>query len=61
MGNLRDFNYSFKKLWHSQKAKDVRKWVKQEHCYCPLVGQGFLDTVMNPKELMTFFYYYYGK
>ena len=61
MGNLREFNYDFKKLWHSAHAEEVRRWVKEEHCYCPLVGQAFLDTVMNPRELLKVFYYYLKK
>src|SRR3989344_735412 len=58
IGNLRDYNYDFRKLWYSKQAGEVRKWVKEEHCFCPLVGQAFLDTIMNPSELMKVFYYY---
>ncbi len=58
MGNLRDFNYDFKKLWTSKQAQEVRKWVDEEHCYCPLVGQGFLDTLLNPIEMSKVLYHY---
>lgn len=60
MGNLRDYDYDFMELWHSKTADKVRKWVAAEHCYCPLVGQAFLDTVMNPVELIKVFWYYLG-
>lgn len=58
MGNLKNFNYNFDKLWNSKKAKEVRKWVNERHCYCPLVGQGMLDTIMSPSELAKVFWYY---
>lgn len=60
MGNVRDFDYDFKKLWHSKQANEVRKWIKSNHCSCPLVGQAFLDTVMNPRELLKVVRYYVG-
>ncbi|TKJ17353.1 radical SAM protein [Candidatus Woesearchaeota archaeon B3_Woes] len=58
MGNVRDYGYNFKKLWYSKNAKEIRKWVSEKHCYCPLVGQSFLDTIMNPIELIKVLYYY---
>ncbi len=58
MGNLRDYNYDFDKLWNSDNAYKIRRWVKEENCFCPLVGQAFLDTLMNPKEMVKVFYYY---
>lgn len=59
IGNLRNYNYDFDKIWYSNNAKKIRKWVKEKHCNCPLVGQAFLDTVMNPKELIKVFWYYF--
>lgn len=59
MGNVRDFDYDFKKLWHSEQANNVREWIKSNQCSCPLVGQAFLDTIMNPKELLKVFRYYF--
>ena len=58
MGNIKNFNYNFNKLWHSKQAYDIRRWVKSNKCHCPLVGQAFLDTIMNPKELIKVFWYY---
>ncbi len=61
MGNLKNYDYNFKKLWNSQNAKEIRNWVNKKECYCPLVGQAFLDTLMSPKELLNVFYYYLKK
>ncbi|MFH1209748.1 MAG: radical SAM protein [archaeon] len=59
IGNLKDYDYDFNKIWYSKKAYEIRKFVKSNQCYCPLVGQSFLDTVLNPKELFKVFYYYF--
>lgn len=37
MGNLRDYDYDFQKLWYSDKAFEVRKYIKEKNCACPLV------------------------
>ncbi|MEA3378604.1 MAG: radical SAM protein [Nanoarchaeota archaeon] len=61
LGNIRDFDYNFDKLWKSKKAQKVRKWVSEEHCHCPLVGQAMVDTLLNPKEVLKTLYIYYKK
>lgn len=58
IGNLRDYNYNFKKIWCSKEANKIRGWVKGNHCFCPLAGQGFLDTILTPKELLKALWYY---
>ena len=52
LGNVRDFDYNFDKLWKSAQAQKVREWVSQENCFCPLVGQAMVDTLLDPKEVM---------
>jgi len=34
MGNLREFNYNFKKLWFSAKSEEVRGMIKKNNCTC---------------------------
>ncbi len=58
MGNVKNFNCNFDKLWHSLHANKMRKFVKANQCQCPLVGQAFLDTVMSPKEMSKVMWYY---
>lgn len=60
MGNFREYNYDFNRLWRSKKASDVRKWVNENHCHCPLIGQAFLDTILSPKESFKVLMYYLG-
>ncbi|OGL45719.1 MAG: radical SAM protein [Candidatus Schekmanbacteria bacterium RBG_13_48_7] len=46
-GNLRDVNYNFKKIWHSNKAKIIRKSIKNKDCYCPLANQAYANILYN--------------
>lgn len=32
LGNLRDVNYDLRKIWNSEKAKEVRKLIKENKC-----------------------------
>jgi radical SAM protein with 4Fe4S-binding SPASM domain len=34
MGNIRDFDYDFKKIWFSRKANYIREYIKRTKCYC---------------------------
>jgi len=54
LGNLRDHNYNFKKLWNSKKAKEIRKHIKNTKCFC--THECFINTnvLFNPKNLPSF-------
>lgn len=49
LGNLRDNNYSFKKIWFSKKADKVRKSIKNRECFCPLASVSYTNMLMNLK------------
>lgn len=51
MGNLRDFNYDFQKLWHSTKAQQVREYICAGRCACPLANQGYSNILMHVPSL----------
>jgi MoaA/NifB/PqqE/SkfB family radical SAM enzyme len=51
MGNLREYDYDFRKLWLSQKAKEVRKYIKNKNCACPLANQGYSNILMHLPSL----------
>ncbi|RME55543.1 hypothetical protein D6777_00170 [Candidatus Woesearchaeota archaeon] len=59
LGNIRDFDYNFDKLWKSEGAQKVRQWVNGNHCHCPLVGQAMVDTILDPKEVLRVLYTYF--
>jgi len=52
MGNLRDFDYDFKKVWHSKQADKVRKYIKGKNCYCPLANISYTNILCNPKYML---------
>jgi len=34
LGNIRDYNYDFIKLWNDSKAGDIRNLIKETECFC---------------------------
>ena len=52
MGNLREFDYDFQKLWYSDKAKEVRKYIKNKNCACPLANQAYSNELMHLPTLI---------
>lgn len=34
IGNLRDFDYDFRKLWFSKRAEEIRKYIRKSKCFC---------------------------
>lgn len=47
MGNIRDFDCNFKKLWNSSKAKAVRQHIKAGNCYCPMANQSYSNMLCS--------------
>jgi MoaA/NifB/PqqE/SkfB family radical SAM enzyme len=51
MGNLRDFEYDFKKLWLSKHAQGIIDYIKRKNCACPLANQAYSNILMNVPAL----------
>lgn len=34
IGNVRDVDYDFSKLWFSETTRDIRCWIKESGCHC---------------------------
>jgi len=47
MGNLREANYSFRDIWQSEKARDIRRMIKQRKCYCPLANTSYTNMLCH--------------
>lgn len=47
MGDLRDYNFDFKKLWKSDTANAVRAQVNRSH-KCPLANEHYSNMLLNP-------------
>lgn len=52
MGNLRDYDYDFQKLWYSSKAGEVRKYIKDKNCACPLANQAYSNELLHLPTLI---------
>jgi radical SAM protein with 4Fe4S-binding SPASM domain len=52
MGNLRDFDYDFKKVWMSREAKNIRKSISNKECSCPLANQAYSNILCDPKSML---------
>jgi len=54
-GDLRKANYDFNKVWHSKKAKEIRKFIKNKNCACPLANMAYSNILMNTKSMFKVF------
>ncbi|WP_156906781.1 radical SAM protein [Desulforegula conservatrix] len=52
MGNLRDFDYDFKKLWNSRQALMIRMSIYNKECHCPLANQTYSNILLEPRSLI---------
>lgn len=48
-GNLKDFDYNFRKLWFSNNANKVRKEIIDKYCYCTHSCFQFVTLLFNLK------------
>lgn len=51
IGNLRDVDYMYKKIWFSEKAERLRKSIKRGECYCPLANASYTNMLYSFKSL----------
>jgi len=51
MGNLREVDYDFKRIWMSDRAKDVRKFIRDRNCACPLANAHYTSILCNSRAL----------
>lgn len=51
MGNLKDVDYDFWRLWHSSRADEVRASIKAGECDCPLANQAYANMLLSPRAL----------
>jgi MoaA/NifB/PqqE/SkfB family radical SAM enzyme len=54
-GNIRDFNYDFKKLWLGQRARDVKNKIRQIKCFCTYECAMDVNIAFNLKILFPLF------
>jgi len=47
MGNLREYNYDFKKVWSTPKARQLRASIRNKECYCPLANASYTNMLCS--------------
>lgn len=50
-GNIRDHNYDFKSVWYSERAAEVRKYIRELRCWCPLANQAYSNILCSPAAM----------
>lgn len=51
LGNLRDHNYDFKKIWFGEQIKEVRRSIAAKECHCPLANAAYTNMLMDVPTL----------
>lgn len=52
VGNLRDVDYDFARLWQAKAAKEFRRSVKNLECQCPLANASYTNMLMDAGSLV---------
>ena len=48
LGNVRDYDYDFRKIWYSAKGEEARRWIRDERCFCTYECQYTVNILFNP-------------
>ena len=51
LGNVRENDYDFKRIWFSEKADEVRKYVRDTKCFCTYECYLTINILFNPRML----------
>jgi MoaA/NifB/PqqE/SkfB family radical SAM enzyme len=52
MGNLRQADYDFPRVWFSEQAEEIRQTIKRDNCQCPLANAAYTNMLLHPPTLM---------
>jgi len=58
IGNVRDVDYDFKRLWFSPRNQEIREWIKTNKCHCTYECFLTLSVFFTPSSLMRVFQNY---
>ena len=47
MGNVRDTDYNFRKIWKSKSFTKERRSIYRKECYCPLANAAYTNMLLN--------------
>jgi MoaA/NifB/PqqE/SkfB family radical SAM enzyme len=52
MGNLRENDYDFRKIWQSPEAKKIRNSIRRKDCHCPLANAAYTNILCSPISML---------
>lgn len=52
LGDLRESDFDFQKVWRSEQARGVRRSIAQGDCACPLANQAYSNILFHPPSLV---------
>lgn len=52
LGNLRDHDYDFGKIWFGEKIKEVRRSIRAKECHCPLANASYTNLLLHTPTLV---------
>ncbi len=47
MGTLRQAGYDFQRILHSEQANEIRRYIRDQKCWCPLANQAYSNILCN--------------
>jgi MoaA/NifB/PqqE/SkfB family radical SAM enzyme len=56
LGNLRQHNYDFRRIWFSTEGEIERRSIHQKECWCPLANASYTNMLMDLPTLVRVFY-----
>ncbi|MEN6392888.1 MAG: radical SAM protein [Anaerolineaceae bacterium] len=56
LGNLRENDYNFPRIWMNDKAGEVRMSIKNKQCFCPLANATYSSMIYNIPTLFQIAY-----
>jgi len=61
LGNLRDNDYDFAKIWFSPGTKKVRRSIRNKECFCPLASTSYTNMILSPRSSLGVLKNFYRK
>jgi hypothetical protein len=52
VGNLREHDYDFARVWRTAKAQQLRRSIKAGECYCPLANAAYTNMLTHGPTLL---------
>ena len=53
VGNLKEHGFDFRRLWRSKEAEEVRKFIREGRCYCPLANAHYTNLLLDPRRVLS--------